>query len=101
MIRRIAVLDASACRHLGCPIEGPLKLPVHHSTIVLRGLRGSLIRPPLCRETPASRAVNVDIYNLGLDTVFNAVEVFSVEFVDTFLLGYAYIYIYIYGVSDV
>ena len=31
-----------------------LKPYVHHSTIVLRGLRGALIGPPLCRETATS-----------------------------------------------
>ena len=30
----------------------------HHSTIVLRGLGGSLIWSPLCRETPVSQSAN-------------------------------------------
>ena len=37
-IRRAAVRDTGVSRHHEGPIEGPLKLPVHHSSIILRGL---------------------------------------------------------------
>ena len=37
-----AVRETGVSRHHGGPIEGPLKPPVHHSTIILRGLRGYL-----------------------------------------------------------
>ena len=36
------LLCASVSRHYGEPIEGPLKPPVHHRTIVLRALMGVL-----------------------------------------------------------
>ena len=38
-------------RHRRDRIKGHWNLPVHHSTIVLRGLRGPLIGPPLFLET--------------------------------------------------
>ena len=44
---------------MGAPIEGPLNPLVHHSAIILKGLRGSLIGSPLCRETQVSRTDNV------------------------------------------
>ena len=39
-----------------CSIEDtPWNHSDHHSTVVLRGLRGTTIGPPLCRDTLASR----------------------------------------------
>ena len=38
--RLIAVRETVVPRYQRGPIEGPLKPPVHHSTIILRGLRG-------------------------------------------------------------
>ena len=35
-----------------------LKLHVYHRTMVLRGFRGPVIVPPLCRGTPVSRTTN-------------------------------------------
>ena len=35
---------------------------VQHSSIVLRGLRGPFIFPPLCRETPVSRTADVSFF---------------------------------------
>ena len=37
-----------------CHNWASLKPLCHHSTIVLRGLRGAIIRPPLCRKLPVS-----------------------------------------------
>ena len=41
-IRRKAFRETSVSRNQGGAIEGPLKPPVHHSTIELRGLKGYL-----------------------------------------------------------
>ena len=48
----IAFQGNGVSRHHSGPIEGPQKTPVHHSTIVLGDLRGPLIGPPFCWETP-------------------------------------------------
>ena len=45
---------------------GPPWIPLDHtSTIVLRGLRESLIGPLLCQETAVSRTANVSVFGLG------------------------------------
>ena len=64
-IRRIAVRQTSVSLHQGRQIEGPLKLPIHQSTIVLRYLGGLLIDAPLCRETPVCRTANVCFFQSG------------------------------------
>jgi len=56
-IRRIAVYG------------GPIEAPVHHSTIILRGLRGPLIMPPLCRKTQVCQAANVRFSSLEFSLV--------------------------------
>jgi len=50
VIRLIAVQETGVSRHHGEPIEGSLKPLVHHSTIVLRNLRGSLNRAPIMQR---------------------------------------------------
>ena len=47
-----AVRGQSASLQHGGLIEGPQD---YHSSIILSGLRGAIIRPPLCRETLVSR----------------------------------------------
>ena len=37
--QRAAVRETDVSRHHGGPIEGPLKPPVHHCTMVLSGLK--------------------------------------------------------------
>ena len=44
---------------MGDQLSAPWNTSYHHSTIVLRSLRGQLIGPPLCRETPVSRTADV------------------------------------------
>ena len=47
--------NCNVSRHPRSPIEDTLwNSSDHHSSITLRGLRGLLIRTPLCRETPIS-----------------------------------------------
>ena len=48
---------------------GPMKnllrnVSEHHNSIVLSGLRGSLIGPPLCRETPVSTTADASFSSL-------------------------------------
>ena len=44
----------------------PLKHPVHHRIIVLRGLRGAVVISPLCQETLVSRTAAVSFFNLDV-----------------------------------
>ena len=55
-IRREAIRDTASLGIIEAQLMAPMKLPLHQSTIVLVGLRGgTLISPPLCRETIVSR----------------------------------------------
>ena len=54
-LEKLPGLACSRVRGRRLSVRAPLNPTVHHSTIVLRGLRGPLIRPTLCRETPVSR----------------------------------------------
>ena len=60
-IRRTAFRETSFSRRHKGPIYGPLKPlgPSQHRTIVLRCLRGSIIEPPLYRETLVSQTADV------------------------------------------
>ena len=49
-----------------CIMGGFLKPLVHHSTIVLSGLRGRLVGHPLCREMQVSRTAEVIFPSLAL-----------------------------------
>ena len=51
-IRRTAVRGTGVSRRIGRPITGPLEPLKHHSTMVLRGLRGLSIGPPLYSLQP-------------------------------------------------
>ena len=76
-IRCIAVRETTVSRHHGEELRPPLKFPVHHSTIILRDLRGPLIGPPLCRETWVSRTANVSFSRLGRHQFGYFLEIYS------------------------
>ena len=66
VIRGIAVLETSVSQHNRGPDKAPLKHPIHHSTIVLRSLRGVLNWTTiLCRETLVSQTANVSFFSLA------------------------------------
>ena len=52
-IRQINVREIRFSRRHGGPIEGPLISPVHHNTIVLKGLRGALIGTQFHKQRPS------------------------------------------------
>ena len=63
-IGRTAVRETGISRHQG---EPPINPSDHHSTIVLRGLRGILNGAPLCWERLASRRADVTFFNMALN----------------------------------
>ena len=56
-IRRIAGRETGVSRHQKASLRPPLKPPVHHITIVLRGIRSPTIVPPRCPERRQSHAL--------------------------------------------
>ena len=53
-IRRVAVRETGVTQHHEGPLLGPR---TSQYSIVLRGLRGALNYPPLCRYPPVSRSL--------------------------------------------
>ena len=70
--------------HHTCSIEGHSETSIHHSTIILIGLKGPLISSPLCQETH----VGVLKKQIGVFFSLDLIAVSSrIEQTDHFLFG--------------
>ena len=74
-IRRTATGEATACRHNGGRINGPLKpLPVHHGSEGPRGLRGPSIGQKKSKKTVHSGCKPQSVFNLLITLLHGEID---------------------------